>query len=229
MISVIMPVYHEAQTLPDRLSDLFSTQPVGECWVVDASDVELFETTRSSLKQTISQPYLHYVSAEQMGRAQQMNQGAKLSQGAILLFLHADTRLPENALSYIQSAIDSGAHWGRFDVRFDQTGRAYRLIANMMNWRSRRTGIATGDQALFMTRGAYDLVGAYDDIPLMEDIAICKKLKTIGRPACLNAQVETSARRWEDKGVMRTIMLMWWLRLAYWMGVSPQRLSDWYR
>ncbi len=158
-----------------------------------------------------------------------MNQGARSSQGAILLFLHADTRLPENAFSHIQSVIDAGAHWGRFDVRFNHPGRTFRMIAGMMNWRSRKSGIATGDQALFMTRGAFDLVGGYDEIPLMEDIAICRKLKTIAPPACLESQLVTSARRWESKGVLKTILLMWWLRFAYWIGVSEQRLSDWYR
>lgn len=229
MISVIIPAYQEAQALPDCLLELFESQPVGECWVIDASKTAEFEAMDAQLQQTIDWPYLHYVAAELKGRAHQMNQGANLSSGAILLFLHADTRLPENAFSQIQSAIDSGAHWGRFDVSFDHSGRVYRMIAGLMSWRSRKSGIATGDQALFMTRGAFDLAGGYDDIPLMEDIAICRKLKTIGSPACLKAQVKTSARRWEEKGVFRTIVLMWWLRFAYWTGVSPQRLSDWYR
>ena len=229
MISVIIPAYHEAEALPDCLNDLFETQPVGECWVIDASESSLFESIEAQLQQTISQPYLHYVLADQKGRAAQMNQGARSSQGAILLFLHSDTRLPENAFSHIQSAIDEGAHWGRFDVHFDHPGRVYRMIAGMMNWRSRKSGFATGDQALFMTRGAFDLVGGYDEIPLMEDIAICRKLKTIGPPACLESQLVTSARRWESKGVLKTILLMWWLRFAYWIGVSEQRLSDWYR
>lgn len=229
MISVIIPAYYEAETLLDCLSDLFEKQPVGECWVIDASETAEFEAIEAQLQQTIGQLYLTYIPAEKKGRACQMNQGANLSSGAILLFLHADTRLPENAFSEIQSVIDSGAHWGRFDVRFDQISPAYRIIAGMMNWRSRKTGIATGDQALFMTRGAFDLVGGYDDIPLMEDIAICKKLKTIGPPVCLESQLVTSARRWENKGIFKTIVLMWWLRFAYWIGVSPQRLSRWYR
>lgn len=229
MISVIIPAYQEAETLPDCLLKLFETQPVGECWVIDASEPAEFKAMNAQLQQRIDGPYLHYIATEQKGRAPQMNQGADLSSGAILLFLHADTRLPVSAYAEIESVINSGAHWGRFDVCFDNPGRVYRMIASMMNWRSRKSGIATGDQALFMTRGAFDLAGGYDDIPLMEDIAICRKLKTIGPPACLKSKLVTSARRWEKKGVLRTILLMWWLRLAYRAGVSPQRLSDWYR
>lgn len=229
MISVIIPAYNEAQTLADCLSNLFDTQAVGECWVIDASEKALFDSIEAQLQLIDRQPCLHYIRADQKGRALQMNQGANLSSGAILLFLHADTRLPENAFAQVQAAIDCGAHWGRFDVHFDHPGPVYRMIASMMNWRSRTSGIATGDQALFITRGAFDLVCAYDEIPLMEDIAICKKLKSIGPPACLRSQIETSARRWENQGVFKTIMLMWWLRFAYWIGVSPQRLSDWYR
>jgi len=229
MISLIVPAYHESDALPGCLQTLFDEHPVAECYVVDASDRSEFESLELRLLQQIRQPGLHYLAAQRKGRAQQMNQGAVLSSGAILLFLHADTVLPPDALIDIQKAINSGAHWGRFDVRFDQPGRAYRMIASMMNWRSRHTGIATGDQAIFVSRGAFDLVGGYEDIALMEDISISKKLKQIGPPACLQAQVVTSARRWEQNGVFKTILLMWWLRLAYWLGVSPERLAGWYR
>ncbi len=229
MISVIVPVYNEADSLPGWLKSLFDQHPVGECYVIDASDPAQLKSLQAELKQSIRVPFLHYKAADTKGRAQQMNQGAAASTGSVLLFLHADTQLPEDALGHIQAAIDAGAHWGRFDVCFDRPGRAYKMIASMMNWRSRTTGIATGDQAIFITRGAFDLVGGYDDIALMEDISICKKLKSIGAPACLEMQVVTSARRWEKKGVIKTILLMWGLRLAYWLGVSPARLQAWYR
>lgn len=229
MISIIIPAYQEGETLLDGLSCLFSEHAVAECVVVDASDQTEIAQTGARLKSSISQPYLRYVAATERGRAQQMNQGAALSKGSTLLFLHADTRLPEAALAQIRKAVDEGAHWGRFDVRFDNPGRAFRMIAAMMNWRSRKSGIATGDQAIFVTRGAFDLVGGFDDIELMEDIALCRKLKSIGPPACLNTSVSTSARRWEQKGVTRTIVLMWCMRLAYWLGVSPTRLATWYR
>jgi len=229
MISIIVPAYDEAETLPDWLSVLFSEHAVGECVVVDASEHKAFTRTATRLDAAISKPYLRYVAATEKGRARQMNQGAELSEGAILLFLHADTLLPEAALAQIRRAIEAGAHWGRFDVSFDNPGRAFKMIAAMMNGRSRQTGIATGDQAIFVTRGAFDLVGGFDDIDLMEDIALCKKLKVIGPPACLKSTVTTSARRWEQKGIFRTIALMWGMRLAYWLGVSPARLATWYR
>lgn len=229
MISIIVPVYHEADILPDWLHKLFEAHAVGECVVIDASEAEALASTRKRLSDKIPISRLHYITARNKGRAAQMNQGAELSEGSILLFLHADTYLPEGALSQIQAAIGSGAHWGRFDVGFDHPGRVYRMIAAMMNWRSRRTGIATGDQAIFISRGAFDLVGAYDDIALMEDIAISRKLKTIGPPVCLESKVQTAARRWEEKGVLKTMALMWWLRFAYWAGISPERLAGWYR
>ena len=229
MISIIVPAYQEAETLPEWLMVLFSAHAIGDCVVVDASDRKTFSVVSAALDAAVSNPYLHYVAAQEKGRARQMNQGVGLSEGSILLFLHSDTRLPEAALAQIRMAVEAGSHWGRFDVRFDNPGRAFKMIAAMMNWRSRKTGIATGDQAIFVTRGAFDLVGGFDDIELMEDIAICKKLKAIGPPACLESTVITSARRWEQKGTVRTIVLMWWLRLAYWLGVSPERLAAWYR
>jgi len=229
MISVIVPACEEGETLPDGLSRLFAEHAVGECVVVDASDRKAFAATAARLQATISKPCLHYVAASEKGRARQMNQGAEHSEGSILLFLHADTVLPKAALAQIRKAIDAGAHWGRFDVRFDNSGRAFRMIAAMMNWRSRQSGIATGDQAIFVTRGAFDLVGGYDDIDLMEDIAFCRKLKSIAPPACLESRVTTSARRWEQQGITRTIILMWSLRFAYWLGVSPARIASWYR
>jgi len=113
-------------------------------------------------------------------------------------------------------------------VCFDNTAWPYKVIASMMNWRSRKHEIVTGDQAMFMTRAAFDLVGGFDEIDLMEDIAMSKKLKVLGAPLSLDMEVQTAARRWEKKGVIRTIFLMWWLRFAYWLGVSPARLAKWY-
>jgi len=164
------------------------------------------------------------------GRALQMNAGAHQATGDLLLFLHADTRLPPDADRLIQQALASGPQvWGRFDVCIEGQPRMLRVIAAFMNWRSRWTGIATGDQALFMTRAAFDAVGGFPAQPLMEDIEMSARLLKLSRPACLRARVVTSGRRWETHGVWRTVLLMWQLRLAYWRGAAPERLAERYR
>ena len=164
------------------------------------------------------------------GRALQMNAGAHQASGDILLFLHADTRLPPDADKLITQALAAGpCAWGRFDVRIEGKPRMLRVIAALMNRRSRWTGIATGDQALFMTRAAFDAVGGFPAQPLMEDIEMSMRLLKLSRPACLRARVVTSGRRWETRGVWRTVLLMWRLRLAYWRGAAPERLAALYR
>ena len=164
------------------------------------------------------------------GRALQMNAGAQQATGDVLLFLHADTRLPPDADRLIAQALASSPQvWGRFDVRIEGQPRLLRVIAACMNRRSRWTGIATGDQALFMTRAAFDAVGGFPAQPLMEDIEMSARLLKISRPACLRARVVTSGRRWETQGVWRTVLLMWRLRLAYWRGAAPERLAALYK
>ena len=161
------------------------------------------------------------------GRAAQMNAGAQAASGArVLLFLHADTTLPPDADRLIEQALAGGRHvWGRFDVRIAGRPRMLRVVAACMNVRSRWSGIATGDQALFMTRAAFDAIGGFPEQPLMEDIEMSKRLRTLSRPACLRERVITSGRRWESRGVWATIVLMWRLRWAYWRGASPQLLA----
>ncbi len=229
MISIIIPAYNEGEVIVGQLKDLFEVNKADQCVVVDASGKEAFEAIRDEASGVISGERLRYIAADTKGRGAQMNTGAANSEGSVLLFLHADTQLPDGALQQIQEGINAGWHWGHFDVRFDQPAWPFNMIASMMNWRSRKTGIATGDQAMFVTRAAFDLVGGFDEFDLMEDIAMSKKLKTIGAPLCLDMTVQTAARRWQEKGVFRTVLLMWWLRLAYWLGVSPARLAQWYR
>ena len=159
-----------------------------------------------------------------------MNAGAHHAAGDILLFLHADTRLPPDADRLIRQALASDVQvWGRFDVQIDGKPRLLRMIAACMNRRSRWTGIATGDQAMFMTRAAFDAVGGFAAQPLMEDIEMSARLCVLSRPACLRAPVVTSGRRWESRGVWRTVLLMWRLRLAYWRGAAPEHLARLYR
>ena len=153
-----------------------------------------------------------------------MNAGAALGTGDALLFLHADTTLPDDADRLIAAALARRA-WGRFDLRIAGRHPLLAVVARMINWRSRLTGIATGDQAIFVTREAFLAVGGFPDLPLMEDIAISRRLKRLCRPFCIATPVVTSGRRWEHNGVLRTILLMWRLRLAYYLGVEPARLA----
>jgi rSAM/selenodomain-associated transferase 2 len=157
-----------------------------------------------------------------------MNAGAAASAGDALLFLHADTRLPEGAVALVETALRARP-WGRFDVRIAGRPWTLRLVAALMNLRSRVTGIATGDQALFVSSASFAAAGGYPDQPLMEDIELSKLLKRLSRPACLRARVVTSGRRWEEDGVWRTILLMWRMRFDYWRGVPPERLAQRYR
>ncbi len=160
------------------------------------------------------------------GRASQMNAGARVAHGKTLLFLHADTLLPENADELIARALFGGTQsWGRFDVRIAPTTSMLALVARAMNLRSRLTGIATGDQAIFMQRSTFDLIGGFPDVALMEDVAFSKLAKRVCAPVCLHEKVVTSARRWQKHGVARTILLMWYLRLAYFLGVDTNVLA----
>jgi rSAM/selenodomain-associated transferase 2 len=163
------------------------------------------------------------------GRARQMNAGARAATGDALLFLHADTRLPDGAAAAIAAALaPGGVVGGRFDVRLDSPRPLLRVVGAMMNGRSRATGICTGDQAIFVRRDVFESLGGYAEIPLMEDIELSRRLKRRGRLAALRLRVSTSARKWEREGVLRTIALMWTLRLLYWAGVAPARLVGWY-
>ncbi|MEO7105315.1 MAG: TIGR04283 family arsenosugar biosynthesis glycosyltransferase [Rhodoferax sp.] len=164
------------------------------------------------------------------GRALQMNTGALQAMAPTLLFLHADTQLPPDADALVAQALAGSARvWGRFDVHIAGQHWMLRVIAACMNIRSRCTGIATGDQALFMTRAAFDAVGGFPDQPLMEDIEMSSRLGHLSRPICLRTKVITSGRRWETCGVWRTVLLMWRLRFAYWRGAAPDRLARLYQ
>jgi rSAM/selenodomain-associated transferase 2 len=154
-----------------------------------------------------------------------MNAGAAIARAPLLLFLHADTRLPEGAMTQLVRAIAQGALWGRFDVKISGTASGLGLIGTMMNLRSRLSGIATGDQAIFVRRDVFKQVGGFPDLPLMEDISFSRQMKRLGRPACLSEKVITSGRRWEKHGVLRTILLMWSLRLRFFLGADPADLA----
>jgi len=218
LLSLILPVLDEAATLPAQLARLQDLRRRGaEVLVVDGGSADATPL--------LARPLVDRLIAAPRGRAAQMNAGAGAARGQVLLFLHADTTLPPAADALIDAAIAAGAAWGRFDVRIDARHPLLRLVERMMNWRSRLSGIATGDQAIFVRHDIFTRLGGFPELPLMEDIAFSKLLKRIARPACLRAQVLTSGRRWEKHGVLRTIVLMWRLRASYFLGADPQRLA----
>ncbi|WP_029525273.1 TIGR04283 family arsenosugar biosynthesis glycosyltransferase [Polaromonas glacialis] len=222
-LSVVMPALNEAAGMATALQALAPLAARGaQVLVADGGSRD----DTAALAQAGGAQVVH----APRGRALQMNAGAHQASGDLLLFLHADTRLPLDADRLIAQALADGPQvWGRFDVHIEGRSWMLRVIAAFMNRRSRWTGIATGDQALFMTRVAFDAVGGFPAQPLMEDIEMSKRLLKLSRPACLRARVVTSGRRWETRGVWRTVLLMWRLRLAYWRGAAPERLAALYR
>lgn len=218
-ISIIVPVLNEAAGLERMLGALANLRRRGcEVIVVDGGSRD--DTVR------IARAMSDLVIASPPGRARQMNAGAARARAEILLFLHADTFLPPNADDLIIERLqNSGLAWGRFDVRLSGRNVMFRLIETMMNWRSRLSGIATGDQAIFVRSEIFKCVGGYREIPLMEDIALSRSLKRYSRPLCLRAKLTTSSRRWETRGICSTIFLMWRLRLRYALGADAAKLA----
>ncbi|SHE23439.1 TIGR04283 family arsenosugar biosynthesis glycosyltransferase [methanotrophic endosymbiont of Bathymodiolus puteoserpentis (Logatchev)] len=219
--SIIIPTLNEASCINECLLALQALRPECQLIVTDAGSTD---QTRE-----IALPLVDIFITAPKGRAVQMNAGAQKASAEVLLFLHADTFLPRNALGFIQHALNNGAQWGRFDMQLVGKHFMLKVVATMMNWRSRLTGIATGDQVIFVRRAAFRKVACFPEIALMEDVAISKRLKKISKGYCLTAQVQSSGRRWEDFGVWRTIVLMWSLRLRYFLGTEPDTLAQLYR
>jgi rSAM/selenodomain-associated transferase 2 len=218
-LSIIMPVLNEGNGIAAALDALADLRTLG---------TELIVVDGGSRDATVQQAKLRADNVIQAprGRALQMNAGAEKASGEVLLFLHADTRLPAEADRLVLNGLDRArGAWGRFDVKIEGRSPLLPVVAWLMSLRSRLTGIATGDQAIFVRREAFQAVGGFPAIALMEDIAICKRLKRLGRPLCLRARVTTSGRRWEKNGVLSTILLMWRLRFAYFVGADPKELA----
>lgn len=220
-LSIIIPVLNEAEGLPGLLDHLKL--------ICDSEVIVVDGGSEDDSRQAALCAGAQVIQGER-GRARQMNAGAAAASGDIFLFLHADTQLPPDARQAIESAIQrsGGAQeyaWGRFDVRIAGSSYILRLVALLMNWRSRLGGIATGDQAMFMTRRAFESAGGFPDQPLMEDIELSKRLLARTRPICLAGKAVTSGRRWEAHGTWRTIWLMWRLRWLYWRGVPAGELA----
>jgi rSAM/selenodomain-associated transferase 2 len=217
-LCIVMPVLDEAQALAPRLLALQGLRQRGAHLVVvdGGSRDDTLAIARAHADLALLAP---------RGRASQMNAGAAACPAGVLLFLHADTALPDNADALVRHATLGPLGWGRFDVQIASDRWLLKMVGFMMNWRSRLSGIATGDQALFVQHELFRKVGGFPDLPLMEDIAMAKALKRHGPPACLTERVLTSARRWERHGAWRTIVLMWRLRAAYFLGADPKKLA----
>lgn len=220
-LCIVIPVLDEGERLLAALHDLQRFRQRGVRVVV--ADGGSSDNTLQ-----IAQEHADVALVAPRGRAAQMNAGAAACPAQVLLFLHADTRLPDNADAVVQHAALAGRGWGRFDVHIDSPTPMLRIVGGAMNLRSRWTGIATGDQAMFVRHDLFSAAGGFPDIPLMEDIALSTALKKFGPPACLRQRVATSARRWQRHGVWRTIWLMWRLRAAYFLGADPLRLATAY-
>ncbi|WP_417329369.1 TIGR04283 family arsenosugar biosynthesis glycosyltransferase [Halomonas cupida] len=220
-LSIILIMLDEAASIRARLEALQPLRDQGaELIVVDGGS----EDDSAHM----AEPLADQLLVTSAGRAHQLNQGAAQARAGLLMFLHADTTLPGNAPQLVEQAL-SRHHWGRFDVHIEGHSPWLAVIARMINLRSRLSGIATGDQAMFMRHDCWKQVGGFPEQPLMEDIEMSRRLKRLSAPICLKARVTTDGRRWEHEGVFATIWLMWRLRWRYWRGISPAQLAREYR
>ena len=212
-LSIIVPVLNEGDGLIAFLHALPKDDPDIEILLADGGG------TDGSIERVTG--LVDRVVASKKGRARQMNTGASEARGEYLLFLHADTYLPAGFKRLILAA---KPNWGRFDVQLSGDHWAFRMIGFMMNWKSRMTGICTGDQAIFLKRDLFESIGGFADIPLMEDIEITSRLSKHSKPYCIYSKLTTSSRRWEQQGILKTMLLMWYLRIRYATGTSPDIL-----
>lgn len=226
-VSIVIPALNEARGIRQTLLALQTGRGQShEIIVVDGGSTD---GTRD-----LCGPLADIVAQSVPGRARQMNAGALLASNKVYWFVHADTVVPEKAVTLVQQAIENSTKkntcvWGRFNVRFDNESVVFQVLAWFMNRRSCITGIATGDQGIFVTRKVFEALGGYPDQPLMEDIELSRHLKKISSPACIQMPVVTSCRRWQENGTGKTVLLMWKLRLLYFFGVSAEKIAEHYR
>jgi len=222
-LSIIIPCLNEARFIGATLLALQVLRNRG-------SEIILVDGGSDDQTQQLAEAYVDTIVQSPPGRAVQMNAGADIASGRLIWFLHADTIPDVDTLERIEGlANNSGSQWGRFRVRFDHPSLIFKYIAWMMNTRSRLTAVATGDQGIFVSSDLFKQVGGYQEIPLMEDIALSKSLRSIQRPLCCKEALTTSSRRWQQAGILRTILLMWTLRAAYALGADPVKLAQRYR
>lgn len=220
-ISIIIPALNEAANLPALLAQLAPLHQRGaQLIIADGGSDDGSPELLADLAQWLLAP---------RGRARQMNAGAAQATGEVLWFVHADSQLPEQADALITAALADGQHcWGRFDLRISGRPWLLKVVAQLINWRSRLTGIATGDQGIFVLRSTFESLGGFADLPLMEDVELTSRLRKISQPACIRERLTTSGRRWETRGLWRTIFLMWRLRWAYWRDVPIEQIAKAY-
>ncbi|HIG06949.1 MAG: TIGR04283 family arsenosugar biosynthesis glycosyltransferase [Methylococcales bacterium] len=221
LLSIIIPTLNEAEIIINTLRPLQVLRQNCELIIVDGGSVDNTVAKAS--------PYVDRIITSTSGRAIQMNAGAASARGDTFIFLHADSYLPKNVFTIIQQALSQGYCWGRFDIHLTGKPRLLPIISLLMNIRSRLTGIATGDQAIFITRESFTAIGQYPIIALMEDIALSKKMIPLAKPFCSRDKVISSGRRWEQYGCINTILLMWWLRLLFFLGRAPEKLNQCYQ
>lgn len=221
-LSIIVPSLNEGAIILPLLQSLQAIRKQGH-------EVLLADGGSRDGTLVLAKPLVDRVIQGSAGRAAQMNRAAAQAQGDILWFVHADTAWVMPVDGIVQAITNSAAQWGFCQVRLDAQPIIYRVIESLMNWRACFSRIATGDQGIFVQRGLFQQIGGYQNIPLMEDVALSKTLRKIAQPACLPQLLTTSARRWQTQGVIRTLLLMWRLRLAYFLGVPPQHLAKHYR
>ena len=222
-LAIVIPVFNEEKTLADALKSIQNLE-------LEAADELVFVDGGSTdkTKQLILDAGFQCLASAQ-GRAKQMNKGAASTNSDIILFLHIDTAISSSNISNIKKTYNQGYVSGRFNIRLSESNISYRIISFFINLRSSLSKISTGDQAMFVARDVFEDIGGFPELPLMEDIALSKKLKSIGRVACLKDTLITSSRRWQKHGIAKTVVLMWKLRFLYWLGVSPERLAKMYR
>ena len=233
-VSIIIPVLNEADNLPLLFDNINRLNPKPQQVIlVDGgstdNSIAIIQSFINKVMPDNDRKIDWQMTESKAGRALQMNTGAALATGEVLLFLHADTQLPMDAIESVSEAMKR-AEWGRFDVQIASRQPTLRLVSQMINWRSRLSGIATGDQAIFISQSLFEQIGNYPNQALMEDVELCKQLKGkqlkgMAKPACLKSEVITSARRWQQHGTWRTIILMWHLRFDYWRGVSADNVK----
>lgn len=228
-VSIIIPILNEVDNLPLLFENLNFLSPLPQQVILvdggsNDDSIVIVKETIKELKVSNDSDINWLMVESAAGRAIQMNAGARLATSDVLLFLHADTQLPRQAISEVVNTMQT-ADWGRFDVRLDSRQPMLWIVSQFINGRSRLTSIATGDQAIFIKRALFEQVGGYPNQALMEDIELCKQLKNIDKPACIKAKVITSARRWQQHGTWRTIILMWQLRFDYWRGESAESIK----